>query len=413
MKYKHCLIAITTAFLLTACQLMQAPESELDRNTQVVNGTQPTMALTETEWLSSETQPPSQDTAPLSNIVHCDSIKLPYSIRYIDRIKRTADGFSGIAYTMDHQSAYVHISDDLQTVDSSVLIPPEDQDGYLLENQYFALEENEIWAFAIMESHGNLKPYDPETDDGSYDWEGWNAAKQERYLLCHYDENGSLLSAIPANEMQEYCNPLTGYFGNVKNFDCVGGILYMTIFDDRVLQIDKETAGVSIASDLRKEDISYDDTNLCNDYTLCFDRDDKPVLLRKKKRLHGPDVPSDINEAVLYEYDLASSSCGQKIYTTGDDWNETNYFSVLKGIGEYRLFVNTGMQLIGIRDDGTQELLIDIEDSNLFDMQDVPLTAQYACYMDIVPVDDTRFLGTHYKWSDNATEAFCLTRKHE
>ena len=354
-----------------------------------------------------DTETTVQDTTPLSNIVRFESIKLPDDIKHLIKSKRTSDGFSGIVYYGEgRDTAYMHISEDMQTIEISVLTTPENQGDYTLVRQWFALEENEIWAITLMEDHGGLKPYDPQTDDWeSYDFDAWGAAKQgEKYLLCHYAEDGTLLSAIPANDLQNY--PFD--YRIDESFDCVGDVLYMTLSDDRIVQIDKETADVTVVSELHKEDYSYNYIN------LCFDRDDKPILLQTKEKL-APDVSPIVYEAVISEFDLASRSCGQTIYATGDDFNETHYFEVLKGSGEYRLFVNTGSKLLGIRDNGTQELLIDIDASDLFNTLDLPI--KYASTaghdMQIVPIDDIHFLEIHNNYSTEPPKAFRLTRKHE
>jgi hypothetical protein len=131
---------------------------------------------------------------------------------------------------------------------------------------------------------------------------------------------------------------------------------------------------------------------------------------------YAPDKHT-INEAVVSEFNLESCSCGQTIYTAGDNWNKTK-ISVLKGCGEYRFFINTYSELIGIKDDGTQDLLIDIDSSDL-DTQIMIPDDYYVPYtnnlfdINIIPVDETRFLGLYEHYPECITEAFRLTRKHE
>ncbi|MBP5449432.1 MAG: hypothetical protein J6Y01_04865, partial [Spirochaetales bacterium] len=250
----------------------------------------------------------------------------------------------------------------------------------------------------------------------------------EPYLLCHYAQNGELISAIPADELQDY--PINSLLGG--DFESVGDVLYLTPYDGKVLQIDKETAAVSVVSDLKKEDDSY------NEKCLFFDRDDKPVLLQKK--VDGVPDCSYIQEAVVSEFDIESGCCGQTLYATEEGWELQSYsisgpyFRVMKGYGKYRLFINTSTELIGIRDDGEQELLIDIDASDLINNNTIidciktPYYAEAIKGMDIIPVDDTQFLGLIHvtgwllnpdsgpfdgEYAPNSTHAFCLTRKHE
>lgn len=400
VKHKYYFAAIiSAALLLTGCQQKHTTEPEKDTDTQTLTEAQQpsteedisTQTVTETQTTISEhiivtqtfadTGTTEQDTSPLSNIVRFEPIKLPDDINSVYKSKRTADGFSAIVYYGNWSNmAYMHISEDMQTVETTVLTPPKDNEGYHLSGQWLALGNDEIWEIALMEGHC-----------------------EKKYLLCRYAEDGTLLSAIPANDLLDY--PISSQIN--ESFDCVGDVLYIILSDNRILQIDKETAEVTVVSELHKEE-PYNDIN------LCFDRDDKPLLIQVANS-GAPDVSPIVHEAVISEFDFASNSCGQTIYATGDDFNETHYFEVLKGSGEYRLFVNTGSKLLGIRDDGTQELLIDMDASDLFNALDLEI--KYASTaghdMQIYPIDDTHFLEIHNNYTAEPPKVFRLTRKHE
>lgn len=328
------------------------------------------------------------DTTPLSNIVRYESINLPDGIESFKKFERTADGFSGIAYYGEGEGmAYLHISEDMQTVEMSVLIPPENQNGYSISYLSSAFDEDGIWVIVSKEANGR------------------NEGENVQYLLCHYGENGSFISAIPVNELQDYRID----YRIDESFDCVGDVLYMTMTDGRVVQIDKETAEVSVVTDLG---IDYDGYNY---KFLYFDRDNKPVLLQEKVFV-SPDHRR-IDEAVVSEFDLESGSCGQRIYTAGENWVKEK-ISVLKGCGEYRFFITTYSELIGIKDDGTQEVLIDIKASDLetqiMTSDDYPVPYTNNLFdINIIPVDDTHFLGLYLHYPECRTDAFRLTRKHE
>ena len=392
MKHNHCFAAIiSAALLLTGCQQKQTIEPEQNTGTQALTETQPTateegsstQTLTESKPTENEEesitqaltepQPTVSDTTPLSNIVSCDLIKVPDVLSSFMMSGRTAEGFGCITYNYrDRQLTYLRFSEDLQTSETFLLEPPVEQSSSI-SYLCFTFEADGIWAIA----------------------------KEEQYLLCHYDENGSLISAIPANELRDY------QIG--ESLDCVGDVLYMTLSDGSLLQIDKETAEVSALTDLRKDDTRY------NYKLLCFDRDDKPVLLQENVS-YAPDKHT-IKEAVVSEFDLDSCSCGQTIYTAGDNWDRTKIV-VFKGCGEYRLFINTYSELIGIRDDDSQEVLIDIDASDLDtqimapDDYAVPYTNDLFD-INIIPLDDTQFLGFYEHYPEGRTDVYCLTRKHE
>ncbi len=392
MKNKHYIAAITSVILLlTGCQQAQTPASEQNSITQTTKTEQDsTTQNTATEQSSTtqtltETQPTTADNTPLTNIVRSDSIKLPDDIISFIQAERTEDGIGCIAYNEHRQLTYLHISEDMQTSEAFVLTSPSDQEQYYSTRyRWFDIEEDGIWAIVNNEGHKEIEPY----------------------LLCHYAKNGELISAIPANELQDH---MMSDYRLGGDFEAVGDVLYLTTYDGKVLQIDKGTAKVSVVSDLKKEDDSY------NVKYLCFDRDDKPILLREKSE-SAPDSYT-IHEADISEFDLESGSCGQTIYTTGDNRDSKKSFFVLKGCGEYRLFINTNSELIGIRDDSTQEVLIDLDasdldmnDSTLMDCLQPPYSTSDIM---IVPTDDIHFLGHIIKNTDYKTAAYRLTRKHE
>ena len=375
MKYKHYLAAMTAAaLLLTGCQPMQTPAPEEDIRAQVLAETQP-----------------AQDTTPLTNIVRCDPVTAPDDLSSIWLTARTKDGYGAIAQRTDDQEVYLRFSDDLQTAESFVLTPPADQGDFSFANAWYALENGEIWAIAVMESHGGLRPYDPQTDRKTYDWEAWNAAEQKEYLLCRYAENGTLVSAVPANALLDYRTGDSAY-EQFADFVCADGALYLTLEDGRVLQIDKETAAPTEIVTLSGDDAYYKQN------ILCFDRDNKPMQFLVQEGGLTPDATNFQNQYIFREYDLASGTPGKTIFSderlARDAW-----FQCRKGLGDYRIFIDTDRELIGIRDDGSQEVLIDMDASDLYNME-------------VVPVDETHFLGFQY-YGDDAVRVFRLTRRHE
>ena len=342
-----------------------------------------------------DTETTVQDTTPLSNIVRFEPIKLPDNIRGIRNFERTADGFSGIVeygsslndYGRELNMAYLHFSEDLQTIEMSVLTPPGDKSVYYFSYISSAFEEDGIWVIVCK------------------DRKDQNENEMWQYLLCHYAEDGTLLSVIPVNDLRNISN---------EDFNCVGDMLYTTMSDGRFVQIDKETGEISVITDLGRE---YADRSCYfNKKLLCFDRDDKPVLLQLKE--YGYPDYSRIEEIVVSEFDLASGSCGQTLYSIGEGLGELKQIRFLKGFGEYRFFINKYSEFIGIKDDGTQEVLIDINASDLEaqimnpDDYAVPYTNNLF-NINIIPVDDTQFLAFYEHYPECRTEAFRLTRKRE
>ena len=202
MRYRQFLTALTAAaLLLTGCQSMPVPAPEEDLSAQML----------------AEPQTPVPDTTPLTSIVRCDPIRLPDNVCSIRITVRDADGIAGIADTEDMQDLYLHIGNDLQSVETAVLTPPADDGDFSLSARHYAIADNGIWAIALMESHDGMKPYDPETDGTDFDWDRWDAVEQQRYLLCRYAANGTLVSAVSADELLDYRE-----FTDTSAYDQVG-----------------------------------------------------------------------------------------------------------------------------------------------------------------------------------------------
>ena len=425
MKHKHYLAAVVSAaLLLTGCQQTQTTESEEDTASTENSATETQVSLSEeaqTEGttfhpvteVSSTTQTPAETsettqvtakpktkTFSPDGSLSCESINQPENMSVFIKADRTADGFGCITYDYTNEKKYYQIyyhsfSENLQTVKTSSLAIPE-LDGYSLAsptNYYLpAFDGTEIWAFVTLWSDTEIQT--PEVTGGDT-----HTIRETQYLLCHYDESGSLLSTIPVNEFKDYSPH------SIRNFVCSGGKLYMTMSDSNILQIDKETAKISVAADLGRE--QYPEGY--NRKFLCFDRDDKPVVLQEKWYV-APDT-SKIEETKIIDYDLESGSSGQTLYSTDEVLKEV---TVVKGCGEYRFFINTHHELIGIKDDGSKEVLIDIDASELENQimtpEDHPVPYTDNLFdINIIPVDDTQFLALYWHYPDGVTEAYCLT----
>lgn len=426
MNHKHYLAAaISAALLLTGCQQTQTTELEQGTASTEINATETqvseetlgsqteettfhpvtevsttTQAPAETSETTQVTAKPQIKTFSPDGSLSCESINQPENMSVFIMADRTADGFGCITYDYSNEKTYYQIyyhsfSEDLQTVKTSSLAIPE-LDGYSLAsptNYYLPVfDGTEIWAFVTLWSDNEIKT--PEVTGETH------TVSVPQSLLCHYGENGSLLSAIPVNEFENY-SP-----NRIQNFVRSGGNLYMTMSDSTILQIDKETAKISVAADLGKE-------NLPEGYNrkfLCFDRDDKPVVLQEKWYV-APDT-SKIEETNIIDYDLESGSSGQTLYSTDEVLKEV---TIVKGCGEYRFFINTHHELIGIKDDGSNEVLIDIDASELENQimtpEDHPVPYTDNLFdINIIPVDDTQFLALYLHYPDYRTEAYCLTR---
>ena len=329
-----------------------------------------------------------------------DSIGQPGNMSSFIVADRTSDGFGCITYNFnDSRMYYHHFSEDMQTSNTTSFAIPE-LDGYHFTPNYhyyyiYAFEGSDIWSILTLWKDDELKTSDSDSGEES-------TVPNRQILLCHNDKSGSLLSAIPVDYLMQEEN-----YGLIESFNCADGVLYMMMNTGKILQIDKETANVTLAADVGSENY-YEGYNY---KYLCFDRDNKPVLFQKKVWL-VPDY-SRVDEAAVLEFDLASGSSGQTLFTIDEELDEISF---LKGSGEYRFFINTYKKFIGVKDNGEQEVLIDIEADNLEKriMKPDGYAKPYTNDMfdiNIVPVDKSKYLALYEHYPENRTEAYRLTRK--
>ena len=144
-------LAVAATFVLAAgavgggayyySQLKGNNNNNINNNSMVEEDTEystVTQTSTETQTTTSEhiivtqtfadTETTVQDTSPLSNIVRCEPIKASDDLKSFMAAGRTANGFGCITYNyLKHQATYLRISEDMQTVDVSLLTPPSNQ----------------------------------------------------------------------------------------------------------------------------------------------------------------------------------------------------------------------------------------------------------------------------------------------
>ena len=350
-----------------------------------------TTSTAETSAAPAAPETPETSSAPQPEGIRCDQIKLPGDFYNYIKARRTADGFGCIGYNQNHQLAYLHISEDMQTSESFVLTPPDHGDYDVLRYQCYAFDNDGVWVIVNRESHDGPEPEGGRSYLNYDEYEIWDNSREDHYLLCHYAGDGTLISSVPLDGFQNS----ESYDFQDSDFESAGDVLYlMSRYKKKIFRISKETAEVSFV--LEPESEKGIEKN------LFFDRDGKPVLLRETVQ----NVPDStyIYNASVFEFDPASGSLGQTLYSTADGWQLVSYsisgpeFRVVKGCGQYRLFVSTGSEFIGIRDNGEQEQIFDfdsdfVNNSTIIDCLKTKYYEGHIKNIEIIPVDDTHFLG--------------------
>ncbi len=325
---------------------------------------------------------------PLTTQVRVEELELEFPAGGFASIFPTADGYGTFLFPdMERGAHYVQFSEDMTVTADTPLTPPATQEDFYFTYGSYAYADGTIYSLAVMEWHSGMAPYGYSGTGKEFDWETYEKEVEFRYLLCTYTDNGTLASAVPVEGLHDYREDRMNLF---SQFTVENGELYLTLTNGCILHINKENGDVTEV--YRMEDVTDSmDMNL----TLCHDRDGTLLLYTSRNIMNQSTMLWDY-ETNICEFDLQSSTCGTELYRAEGD--STNYAAFVQGFDDYRFCVQTKDHLLGIKDDGTEEQLID------WGLSDLPSP-------EIFPLGDNQFFS-HY-WGDSGPEYYRLTRMRQ
>lgn len=377
MKYKRILAVMTAVgMLLCGCQDV--------KNLNTEN--------------SSDDKPNDVGAVPvgeqeLTTIATKEEIPVPEGADWFSYLSPAKDGFvfSTLGDGSDDFNNETHVyryNTDTSEWSETILVQIAPYDGYYDCGSLTAFGDDAYYSLVVMENHSNMEPYHNKNED--YDFERYNESWESEYFLCTYTTDGTLGEKLKIEGLEEYKDQQG--FDRFASLYCDGENSYLALIDGAILRIEQDgtlTETVSAEESRRQERGS--------NYFL-LDRDGKPVFYQRRSEF-GEDM--DTTElSSLSDFDVSSGMTAEPFYTVSGSY-PINQSVHSGGFGDHRLYVNeteeeAGRQkdkLYGIRDDGTKELVIDWDASNMTGME-------------VVPLKDGTFVGT------DGDKLYRITRKY-
>lgn len=359
MKYKR-LTALLAALslLLCGCDMKEKTDPAFDV-TQSASETQE-------QQDSGSVTPVADDT--LTTIARAEKIELPGGLNSLYSLTRQSDGYSAISVSEDGNITVLHLDDTLTECTETPLAPIAPYDGYYPTNSLVHVQEDVIYTLAVMENHSNMEPY--KEGDEDFDWDTYNAQWESAYYLCTYAADGTLSGKVQIEGLENY-QPSQGY----DDFDGLyseGDKIYLTLRSGTILRIEPDGT-LTETYTLAESESSMQ----VGSAQILRDRDGKPLFCYEYDTVSQGGITAQTR--AIGEFDPQTGKPGEAFYTS--DITGSWYGVHPGGCGDYRLFVNSDSGLMGIKDDGTTELVIDWDASDLPVLSTTPLAdGTFLCY---------------------------------
>lgn len=300
-------------------------------------------------------------------------------------LQKMDSGYFAVSSENYRESYTIHTYDDMLENHSQVeLAALSPYDGYYPGAALFSVGEDAIRCLTIMENHSNMEPFQEGDDVESFDFDKYNSTWESEYYLCTYTLDGTLSSKVQIKGLEQ-SQDANGY-DRFNGMYCEGDLVYLTFWDnDTIVRINPDGT--------LTETYTGDNGEIIQGMPILKDRDGKPF--RFSYSFTGRTAEDYGVEISISEFDAQSGKPGEAFFTTNDISYADNMLS--GGCGDYRCFINTESQLMGIRDDGTAETVID------WDASDLPV-------MSVIPMADGSFLGKCYQ--ENFEGTYHIERKH-
>ncbi len=363
MRYKRVFAAVT-ALCLLLCGCQKIDETAKDSGSVQDVSTQEILTTQE----NGEVTPVVDDT--LTNMAKRQKITVPEQLDVFSYLEPTENGFSCFMPDQDNVMHLYEFSEDLTLTSDRMLVAPASHDFYHYCGGVYAAGETALYSLTVMENHSNMEPYREGMED--YDWDAYHAAWESEYLLCTYAMDGTLVSTVQVEGLEDY-RQSQGYdqFSHLYAGD---GVFWLALRDGRILKITPDGA---LEEAYVPETQGNDSVNYSR---FVQDRDGKPVYVQTILGVNPTDG-SSVYSITLSEFDPKTGSVSEPFCTVVEEgYNDFAPGVHSGGYGDYRLFVTTSQSLIGIRNDGTQVEVINWEASDL-------------SRLDVSPLSDGTFLG--------------------
>lgn len=330
MQFKKMLIILTAAcFISCSCSETKkveniSPESEDIQEIQQIG----------------ETKPLGED--PLTSTVRMETLDLGVQHVGASEMFITSDGYGVFLFPESPLDiSFAEYTTDFELKSNNKLTPPAPQDDYYYIDGLYTYNDGVTYSLARMEWHSGMAPYAYSEDKENFDWDTYNSVVETKYMLCTYSTDGTLISAVNVEELNEYC-PENSY--TFEQLFVKDGEIYLTLSTGYILNINKDDG--SLKELFHFENIQeYEYIPI----KLSRDRDGKCLMYYTRET-------DESNKATVLEFNLENGTCGTEVYAAENKNGE--YAVIVDGYGDYRFCIQTTDSLTGYKYDGEKEELI-------------------------------------------------------
>lgn len=375
MKTKRLLAALTAvSLLLCGCQSLDTYDAEFNTQEKAQDPE------------AGSAIPLGEDT--LTTTVRSEKLETDI-LGFAWQFTPTAEGFVCLGDSGSDGTHIFHFNNNTSECSETILTPLASYDGYYYMGSLVDFWEDRYYGFAIMENHSNMEP--PQEGDEDFDPELWNSTWESDYYLCTYAPDGTLTEKVKIEGLEAYKDEY-GY-DHFGDFYCDGENAFLCLWSGEVLRIKSDG---TLEETVPAKEITFEISP--GPIEITRDRDGNPVSYTTWSETEADMTITQY--ASVSDFDLKTGKPGEPFFT---DETEEMEFRVSAGSGDYRLYVNVKQwtdtssteKVYGIKDDGTKEVVIDWDASDMEGMKD------------LVPLPDGTFIG-----QDNSSQLHRVTRKY-
>lgn len=344
-------------------------------------GTQPDSSISSvSDSVVSEipTEETKADVIQLTNCFKKEDFALPDGMEYISTAELLTDGNIMLYLSgedLDNTALY-KTDKDFRAFELFEYEKPEEMQNYDCAFDYpFFNTDGTFCTLVTLEDHGGVVA--PEEWDENFDYESYNDNCITTYMICTYSADGKLLTKTefeyPEEVYDEYGYVLSGH--TIAD----GNSLLIPFQDGSIRKLSSDGTFTTLYTLENPEDYLY-----ITQPHLYRDRDGKIIVMRSDTTENSETLGAD---TVMNFIEFDGEKMGDVIYSCEE---YKIHGSMVYGRGDYRFFIPTTDSVIGIKDDGTTE--------NVLDWLSSSLNAMYT----ILPCGENDFIGMDWNNNDEA-----------
>lgn len=271
---------------------------------------------------------------------------------------------------------------DFQEIDLGI----EASDSYQPNMNYVVTNSGKIFAVVTITDYGDFEMpdfNDPDFDYENFDFEAMDAAATTHHHIYALDETGNVISENEIKGLEKYGDE-----------ELNGGQVYL----NECFALGSDNVGISISGSM---DMTYVTVDAEGNISEPLDFSNGEYFYPSGTDIDGNFVYITYDETgtVLKTLDAETMSVSPDVVSF--DETSPNFSDIIKGSGDYRVYLSSNTSLYGLKADGTLDEIINWIDSDL--------TGDYI--NGLIPVDGGDFLITENNWTNGETNIYRLTKR--